>query len=138
MPSLTDIGYPPAGTTPFKGGETAALARMAGGQHGNRSSGRAPYCQAFRGVCACLGVGWGATQTAVLVHSCALASRDSVPFDLPPCPPPPPSLADYLADKDWVCAFEKPKGNPAAFVRPATTVLRWGLRQRRLGQVAAP
>ncbi|KAL4418944.1 hypothetical protein ABPG77_009124 [Micractinium sp. CCAP 211/92] len=59
VPSLTDIGYPPAGTTPFKGGETAALARM----------------------------------------------------------------ADYLADKDWVCAFEKPKGNPAAFVRPATTVL---------------
>lgn len=59
VPSLADIGYPPAGTTPFKGGETAALARM----------------------------------------------------------------ADYLADKDWVCAFEKPKGNPAAFVRPATTVL---------------
>lgn len=32
--------------------------------------------------------------------------------------------ADYLSDKAWVCAFEKPKGNPAAFVRPATTVLR--------------
>jgi hypothetical protein len=32
--------------------------------------------------------------------------------------------ADYLADKDWVCAFEKPKGNPAALIRPATTVLR--------------
>jgi cryptochrome len=59
VPSLADIGYPPAGTTPFKGGETAALARM----------------------------------------------------------------ADYLSDKDWVCAFEKPKGNPALFLRPATTVL---------------
>lgn len=23
-----------------------------------------------------------------------------------------------------MCAFEKPKGNPAAFIRPATTVLR--------------
>ncbi len=32
--------------------------------------------------------------------------------------------ADYLSDKDWVCAFEKPKGNPALFLRPATTVLR--------------
>ncbi|EFN51376.1 hypothetical protein CHLNCDRAFT_7260, partial [Chlorella variabilis] len=59
VPSLTDIGYPPTGTTPFKGGESAALARM----------------------------------------------------------------ADYLSDKGWVCAFEKPKGNPAAFVRPSTTVL---------------
>ncbi|KAI3439135.1 hypothetical protein D9Q98_001543 [Chlorella vulgaris] len=59
VPLLADLGYPPAGTTPFKGGETAALARM----------------------------------------------------------------ADYLSDKAWVCAFEKPKGNPAAFVRPATTVL---------------
>lgn len=27
---MADIGYPAAGTTPFKGGETAALARMAG------------------------------------------------------------------------------------------------------------
>ncbi|KAI7839651.1 hypothetical protein COHA_006460 [Chlorella ohadii] len=59
VPSLSDIGYPPAGSTPFKGGETEALARM----------------------------------------------------------------ADYLSDKDWVCAFEKPKGNPALFLRPATTVL---------------
>jgi cryptochrome len=33
-------------------------------------------------------------------------------------------MAAHLADKDWVCAFEKPKGNPAAFSpRPATTVL---------------
>lgn len=31
--------------------------------------------------------------------------------------------ADYLSDKQWVAAFEKPKGNPAAFTRPATTVL---------------
>jgi hypothetical protein len=30
VPLLADLGYPPAGTTPFKGGETAALARMAG------------------------------------------------------------------------------------------------------------
>lgn len=30
VPSLAAIGYPPSGTTPFKGGETAALARMAG------------------------------------------------------------------------------------------------------------
>ena len=34
VPSLADIGYPPAGTTPFKGGESAALARMAGGMGG--------------------------------------------------------------------------------------------------------
>jgi len=32
-------------------------------------------------------------------------------------------LADYLADKKWVCEFEKPKGDPTAFRRPATTVL---------------
>ena len=30
VPSLAALGYPPAGTTPFEGGETAALARMAG------------------------------------------------------------------------------------------------------------
>ena len=32
-------------------------------------------------------------------------------------------MADHLADKDWVAAFEKPKGNPAAFKKPATTCL---------------
>uniref|UniRef100_A0A383VLE2 Photolyase/cryptochrome alpha/beta domain-containing protein n=1 Tax=Tetradesmus obliquus TaxID=3088 RepID=A0A383VLE2_TETOB len=32
-------------------------------------------------------------------------------------------LGDYLADAKWVCAFEKPKTDPSAFVRPATTVL---------------
>jgi len=33
-------------------------------------------------------------------------------------------MADYLADKDWVASFEKPKGNPSTFSpRPATTVL---------------
>jgi cryptochrome len=32
-------------------------------------------------------------------------------------------LADSLSDKDWVAKFEKPKGNPAHFVKPATTVL---------------
>lgn len=59
VPSLSDIGYPPTATTPFRGGETAALARM----------------------------------------------------------------AEYLADRDWVAGFEKPKTNPAHFTRPATTVL---------------
>lgn len=32
-------------------------------------------------------------------------------------------LAEYMADKKWVCEFEKPKGDPTAFQRPATTVL---------------
>lgn len=32
-------------------------------------------------------------------------------------------LADQLSDKEWVAAFEKPKGNPAAFKKPATTCL---------------
>ena len=59
VPTLTDIGYPETNTTPFKGGESVALARM----------------------------------------------------------------EDYLSDTDWVARFEKPKGNPAALERPATTVL---------------
>lgn len=45
-----------------------------------------------------------------------------LPSIMKPVTPP----ADYLSDKGWVCAFEKPKGNPAAFVRPSTTVLRFG------------
>lgn len=32
-------------------------------------------------------------------------------------------MAEHLADKEWVAAFEKPKGNPAAFKKPATTCL---------------
>ena len=32
-------------------------------------------------------------------------------------------MAEQLSDKEWVAAFEKPKTNPAAFLRPATTVL---------------
>jgi cryptochrome len=32
-------------------------------------------------------------------------------------------LATFLADKDWVASFEKPKGNPAALEPPATTIL---------------
>jgi hypothetical protein len=32
VPRLEDLGYPSAGSTPFKGGEAAALARMAGEQ----------------------------------------------------------------------------------------------------------
>lgn len=32
-------------------------------------------------------------------------------------------MEDYLSDTDWVARFEKPKGNPAALERPATTVL---------------
>lgn len=38
VPSLTDIGYPDAATSPFKGGEAAALARMAGAHPAGRSS----------------------------------------------------------------------------------------------------
>lgn len=32
-------------------------------------------------------------------------------------------MEEYLSDTDWVARFEKPKGNPAALERPATTVL---------------
>lgn len=32
-------------------------------------------------------------------------------------------LDDSLADQKWVCDFEKPKGDPTAFIKPATTVL---------------
>lgn len=32
-------------------------------------------------------------------------------------------MAEHLADKEWVAAFEKPKGNPAAFKKPDTTCL---------------
>ncbi len=32
-------------------------------------------------------------------------------------------LVEALADKAWVAAFEKPKGDPSAFLKPATTVL---------------
>ncbi|KAK9914767.1 hypothetical protein WJX75_000282 [Coccomyxa subellipsoidea] len=32
-------------------------------------------------------------------------------------------LAEQLSDKAWVAAFEKPKGDPTAFIKPATTVL---------------
>jgi cryptochrome len=32
-------------------------------------------------------------------------------------------LAASLSDKTWVAAFEKPKGDPSAFIKPATTVL---------------
>lgn len=32
-------------------------------------------------------------------------------------------LAESLSDKAWVAAFEKPKGDPTAFIKPATTVL---------------
>ncbi|XP_027344568.1 (6-4)DNA photolyase isoform X2 [Abrus precatorius] len=32
-------------------------------------------------------------------------------------------LAECMKDKKWVANFEKPKGNPSAFLKPATTVL---------------
>ncbi|KAM6585887.1 hypothetical protein CsatB_012889 [Cannabis sativa] len=32
-------------------------------------------------------------------------------------------LRDSLSDKEWVAKFEKPKGDPSAFLKPATTVL---------------
>eukprot|EP00884_Botryococcus_braunii_P013546 jgi/Botrbrau1/22192/Bobra.168_1s0024.1 len=32
-------------------------------------------------------------------------------------------MAESLSDKAWVAAFEKPKGDPSAFLKPATTVL---------------
>ncbi|CAH9108449.1 unnamed protein product [Cuscuta epithymum] len=32
-------------------------------------------------------------------------------------------LRESIANKEWVADFEKPKGNPSAFLRPATTVL---------------
>ncbi|XP_061365075.1 (6-4)DNA photolyase isoform X1 [Gastrolobium bilobum] len=32
-------------------------------------------------------------------------------------------LEECMKDKKWVANFEKPKGNPSAFLRPATTVL---------------
>lgn len=32
-------------------------------------------------------------------------------------------LRDSMADKDWVANFEKPKGDPSSFLKPATTVL---------------
>lgn len=32
-------------------------------------------------------------------------------------------LRESLSDKEWVAKFEKPKGNPSAFLKPATTVL---------------
>ncbi|XP_024538612.1 (6-4)DNA photolyase [Selaginella moellendorffii] len=32
-------------------------------------------------------------------------------------------LEDSLANEKWVCEFEKPKGDPTAFIKPATTVL---------------
>ncbi|KAF5453202.1 hypothetical protein F2P56_028121 [Juglans regia] len=32
-------------------------------------------------------------------------------------------LNEIKNDKEWVATFEKPKGNPSAFLRPATTVL---------------
>ncbi|KAI5594076.1 hypothetical protein BDE02_03G052700 [Populus trichocarpa] len=32
-------------------------------------------------------------------------------------------LKESISDKEWVANFEKPKGNPSAFVKPATTVL---------------
>jgi hypothetical protein len=57
---------------------------------------------------------------AALIGGPLVTAWPCLPARLPACP----CLADYLSDKDWVCAFEKPKGNPAAFVRPATTVLR--------------
>lgn len=32
-------------------------------------------------------------------------------------------LSEQLSDKTWVAEFEKPKGNPALFKKPATTCL---------------
>jgi len=32
-------------------------------------------------------------------------------------------MAEHLVDKAWVAAFEKPKTDPSAFEKPATTVL---------------
>ncbi|KAH6756637.1 DNA photolyase family protein [Perilla frutescens var. hirtella] len=32
-------------------------------------------------------------------------------------------LRDSMANKDWVANFEKPKGDPSSFLKPATTVL---------------
>ncbi|KAJ8773587.1 hypothetical protein K2173_005833 [Erythroxylum novogranatense] len=32
-------------------------------------------------------------------------------------------LEEVISDKEWVANFEKPKGDPSAFVKPATTVL---------------
>lgn len=32
-------------------------------------------------------------------------------------------MAESLSDRAWVAAFEKPKGDPSAFLKPATTVL---------------
>ncbi|XP_024026150.1 (6-4)DNA photolyase [Morus notabilis] len=32
-------------------------------------------------------------------------------------------LKDSISDKEWVANFEKPKGDPSAFLKPATTVL---------------
>lgn len=52
-------------------------------------------------------------------------------------------MAEHLADKEWVAAFEKPKGNPALFKKPATTCLspylKFGCMSSRLfySQLAA-
>lgn len=38
----------------------------------------------------------------------------------------------------WVCDFEKPKGNPTAFIEPATTVLSPYLKASNLGFLLKP
>lgn len=62
------------------------------------------------------------------VHNHHHRQEPTLPHPPPPTPhlpsPTPAHLpADYLSDKAWVASFEKPKGNPAALLRPATTVL---------------
>jgi hypothetical protein len=44
-------------------------------------------------------------------------------------------MAEHLVDKAWVAAFEKPKTDPSAFEKPATTVLSPYLK---FGQVLTP
>lgn len=113
MPGLADIGYPDTPTTPFHGGETAALARMAG---------TACRCFLFLSAPACQALAWLVLPPMLCIIT---TTGKSPPCPTPHLPPPTPAHlpADYLSDKAWVASFEKPKGNPAALLRPATTVL---------------
>lgn len=90
MPSLADIGYPPAGTTPFKGGETAALARMAGEQQARRRAfglgcGRLPLrlfppgaaCSPGLGGLSCMPYAKASLSELLSLHPCYLAPQSS-------------------------------------------------------------
>ncbi|RVW81663.1 (6-4)DNA photolyase [Vitis vinifera] len=101
VPTVKELGYEEIGqdeSTPFKGGESEALKRLRD-QFVTRS------LQMVSKLIPDPGVGHGVG----VVYDGSHWIEEKVP--------------DSIYVKEWVANFEKPKGDPSAFLKPATTVL---------------